>query len=443
MSGPSTVTADEKEKEAKADLKRVIDECAAALQTVKGTERTEIFERMGDAYVKMNKLQKAIEFYKGAIDAGGKKVEIFDKAVQTLSQLNRGQEALNILEDGLSKVTTTLDKARLYILMSQVKGRHFMFEGGKRNAETAVRLLQMLEMNDDEVVRVHGAACNALASNLYSMGKFEEARVSYELAMAHYRKVNDTDNYVRNLTSLGGIMDLMGEPKGALVVLEQAMDEAKRSDKKILQSWVANNMGMSYAELGDFKKAEETLLISMTLSKESDQMHVISLLNLNMADLYLEKGDYANAKKWGSRALADLRHAGDDIRSAWVLSALSRVSIAEKDIPHAEKLIKDAMKILEGKQARITEARVIRTVGLVHAAKNDHANAVRYLRKSIEMCKLMGFAAEEARGRGNLALVLKGSGQIKEAAKEAADARRIFLKIGAIHEIKKLDDAGM
>lgn len=119
---------------------------------------------------------------------------------------------------------------------------------------------------------------------------YSKALQSYKTAMQFYNEQPEKEAY--SLSAVGRMFLLDKNPDSAFFYFQKGLNTAKRTDDKILQSLLAQNIGVAYQETGQYIEAEKYLRQSLQYNPDKkDQTRYY----LNLAKLYsqMERQDSA------------------------------------------------------------------------------------------------------------------------------------------------------
>jgi len=426
-----------------SEIMAVIEQCTEALKTAKGgKERAAIFEKLGDAYWGMDKFEKAKVCFKEALDSGGENVELIDKFAGLLMQAGELDEATTFIEQALDRTTSVLAKARLHARMSTLQNRMGDFEDGKRDGELALGLLNTLERGNKDVIEAMAMATNAIGINLWEMSRYQEAEEKFMTALSIYDELQDHRGVATVMNNLGLMLYNTGDLQGAL----KAFDDAKAAEEKLSSNFITgtlfNNIGTVRMALGDLDMAEYCFEQAMKYNQSMNFKYGVHFSQLSLADLSIEKCDWAKCRRWADRAIMGFRAIKDEPRTASVMCTMAKAALGEGNLEMAERLGNSAYSMAKKNRSRWTEAHAMRVLGMVAAAKKDHALAEKVLKRSLEIFRVMKFKYELARGLRALATVYKDQGNTEEARLTVNEARGIAKQLGAKLELERLGELG-
>jgi len=115
-----------------------------------------------------------------------------------------------------------------------------------------------------------------------------------------------------------------------------------------------------------------------------------------------------------------------------VLYGLGRVARARRDLPAADRYLRDALGLYEQIDAKPEMARCLAAIGLVALARDDLAVAAANLTESMRLSLVTGHRLAIARGLQALAALASASGDLDDAVRLTGAAQATFEAIGAL-----------
>ncbi|HEX6536795.1 MAG TPA: tetratricopeptide repeat protein [Gemmatimonadaceae bacterium] len=266
----------------------------------------------------------------------------------------------------------------------------------------------------------------------------------------------------------------LGEPAGALALLDQSIPALVRAGDRPAYRRAVNLQGAARFELGDLAGAEESFARALELGNvEGDALLVaratnnlgaianirgrreaaLTLYQLavpayqrigsavglaesyhNMAITYRDARQLERADEYESRAIEFAREAG----SARLL-AMARAGRAELSLLRGDARLADAGASMAAQEYGaipdpVGEADALRLVGAARAARGEVENALRALDRALGLAHEHGSVLIEAEALRTRAELHRAVGRSAEARADADAARAIFDRLGADEE---------
>ena len=147
---------------------------------------------------------------------------------------------------------------------------------------------------------------NLLSTVYNSLGSYYWYRESFESAYYYYQKTLNIEpvtialkeRHCAALNNIGNVYRSMNRPDSALYYYSQSLKESRKYEFINLTAITLKNLGITYAQNGDTKKATDYLQRGISLGKQSDLKQVVRDCYMQLSALYLNQGDYKQALKY-------------------------------------------------------------------------------------------------------------------------------------------------
>jgi tetratricopeptide (TPR) repeat protein len=414
----------------------VLEECKEALRKATGKEKGEIYERMGDAYKRLNKGNKALICYQEAHDAGNDGTDFIQKYAQELADAGNGEEAVELIRTTIKRTKDPLTKARLYAKSGLVSRHIGNYDLGVTNGKRALEMVSDLDPKDHVVMSIKAEANTVIGLNLWRLGRIDEAAKHLKVALDLHEGIEDRKGMADVLNHLGIMTSLSGDQ-------EKALEYYERSRKVMDKARCYINIGIVKQFTGKYHDAENNYKMALTKGRSEGYKIAINLAQLNLADLYIDMGNASKARTWIDLTLKGYEDMDQDPRVAIVYETMARVLIMEKDLVKARAMANKALEISRSNRARAVEARTLHTVGLIESAEGDHESAKATIEKALAIMKEIKLVRYIGRCLMDLAAVYREMGLEEQARTTAAEARRTLEEMGSLAYLRKLDDLGL
>ncbi|HEX8433720.1 serine/threonine-protein kinase [Archangium sp.] len=301
----------------------------------------------------------------------------------------------------------------------------------------ALAMESAVECADDE--RVRAESLNDLAIVFQEMGKYEEARVRHESALALRKKVLGPEHYfvVASLNNLGTVLGALGKYEEARVAYTSALDlrEKLLGREHPLVALSYSNLGTAYLELGRYKEAHALFEHALGIREKAlgrEHPDVASSLN-NVGIALHEMGQYEEARALHARALAirekvlgpehpDVANSLNSLGGA--LRGLGRYEEArarhERALAMREQVLGPEHPDVASSLNDLGQA--LRAMGRYAEAKARHERALAIQQKALEA------------GHPDLSISLNGLGEVLRAMGKHEEARARYERALALRE---------
>jgi tetratricopeptide (TPR) repeat protein len=206
-----------------------------------------------------------------------------------------------------------------------------------------------------------GAAtsCSNLA-NIYSdLGEMGSAEAYYQRSLAAYERVGDAYWIALCLNNLGSHRLTMGKLDEAEAALRRALELQERLDAKFLRGLVGFNLGEVLAARGKGEEGLESMRRALEVFKEIDAKGVFPEVCRNLAGLCVELRRFEDAEAYAVEALESAAEVEEDTTPGVVSRVHSRMAAMRGDRPEAERLVAEAVALLEDKDAPLELGRAL------------------------------------------------------------------------------------
>jgi len=139
----------------------------------------------------------------------------------------------------------------------------------------------------------------------YEMGEFPKAMEFFFSALKYYEKNKDSDGIVNVLNNIGVLFHRQNNVPKSLQYYNDAISilMKKGDSTSSIFCRVQTNMGLSYAALKNYKKAEACYLRSLKANEKTGNLLFYTVNIGNLAGLYAALKDYKKAEKYFKEAI--------------------------------------------------------------------------------------------------------------------------------------------
>jgi transcriptional regulator with XRE-family HTH domain len=227
-----------------------------------------------------------------------------------------------------------------------------------------------------------------LASAHHQSDNPTEARLLLEnlLAPDHDATQLQPDFHVRVLVALSSVLTQAGEPKRALLFLEEARGIGADLDDRRRAS-LLYSLAVGYRATGDMEAAIRTGLQGLALFRAGEATAESAMVENELALIYLGLGNNREAAKHAALARAVFEAGRDEFMLAHVAETDAQIALAKGNVDEATAKAKAAVDLARkaGNQkaeisALLTEARAARAGG-------DAARAAEVLGGAVELAR--------------------------------------------------------
>ncbi|MDF1697020.1 MAG: tetratricopeptide repeat protein [Saprospiraceae bacterium] len=246
-------------------------------------------------------------------------------------------------------------------------------------------------------------------------GKYKEALGNYERALAIAREVKDIDLEINVLNATGIIYDYQGDAQTALSYYIKAVELAESIGNLVRASKIAGNIGSLHYYIENDAKSAEYYLKAYDLSKATKNKDGQASAAQGIAIVYNRFGKHEEAMKYAQIDL-DLRKEMGDVRGlVYAYKNLGTSSRNLNNLYDAQNYYLLGLKYAEETDQKLKIAVMNLNMGRLMNQMERPAEAIPYLKKSIEISKSIQTKREENLAVEDLATSYYKLGNIEKA----------------------------
>jgi DNA-binding SARP family transcriptional activator len=179
----------------------------------------------------------------------------------------------------------------------------------------------------------------------------------YNRALDHWRKTGNVVQQANLLNNLGVLYHLNGNYEQARLLLEEALDCARRSGYVRMEAFTLSSIGDLYADLNAPEAALDAYRQAHEASRRIDERFLLLYLDLGEAALSRSTGDLSQAHTLIESARQLAQESGSNFEQAlWQLEA-GRLALAERDTLGAIAPLEEAACCFDHSGQRVEAAR--------------------------------------------------------------------------------------
>jgi class 3 adenylate cyclase/tetratricopeptide (TPR) repeat protein len=334
-------------------------------------------------------------------------------------------------------------------------------------------LVHLPEDGDTRVLAIELRLAIATDGPLTPLGEHGRCLALLGEAEALARALDDRARLGRVLTRMAFVLRAMGDPAGAMVVVQQALELAAALGDSALQVEASQYLGRAYHAIGDFGRAAALLRWSVEATdRESDSSSTNVRIRSQawLAQTLGALGAFTEGRRHGEEALRLATLAGRGVTPVVVHSRLGGLYLAQGDLEPAIRVLEQGLALCRASgnrnmsrliatslgyasvlQGRLAEGHALLEEGIsegIHTGVlgDDHSLRVAWLS---EVCRLAGRGEEawqharqaldlarQQKTRGNEALALHQLGVVQAYAEppDAAQAEAYYQQALALAE---------
>lgn len=275
--------------------------------------------------------------------------------------------------------------------------------------------------------RDEASSHNVLGNQLRYLLRRDEARTSYERALALWRSLGDAGGEAIVLANLAFVAESEGDVDGAIRLALGAVDGHRRVGDAVEEGRVHGQLGMLYRRAGLEDLAVAHVEQALAVHRANGARQLLGIALLTLGNLHTHRSRFPAARRCYEEALAEFRAVGD---RRGVVAALGNLGTIEKEAGWYDRALDwlsaaDGAAVgLEGPQAHVAY------LGLVLADLGRIDEGLAIVHRALAQLREAGDRASEARLRGNLGRVLAAYGRPGDARHEYAAALASMRAVG-------------
>ena len=269
-------------------------------------------------------------------------------------------------------------------------------------------------------------------SSYFYYGKAKEI---YEELSKQYDQENIWVNLIMCSNMLGWILKVQGEYEASiqhfLYAIEIGIKKLGENHKWVASSY--NNIGAVYSQKGDYDKALEYYIKSLSIIGEKNPLAAHSYNNIGT--IYLDKGDYDQALAYLQKALTIKQQllGEEDTQIAQYYNNIGLVYKGKGDYDKALEFFQKALSIglrILGED-HIYVANNYNNTGTVYSHKGDYDQAIKYYEKSLSVrLKILGENHQDVAGSYiNIGIIYWKKGDYEKALEIHQKSLTILLQL--------------
>jgi CHAT domain-containing protein/tetratricopeptide (TPR) repeat protein len=372
-----------------------------------------------------------------------------------------------------SERLTLLDEAQTYLLsLSQSEPANYAALYGlaylrlkQRKWDESMELLEKAVELDPENPIGYRLECEIYEET----GKNKE-RLALALGQLGGAKKMDPDLEIDFTTQISSSYNILGQYKESFAYDQKMLGLAREIGNKKSEGIALGNMGVYYANVGDFPEALKLFYDKLTLMKEVDDKaeQVSTLSNIgalndwqgnvskslesyrealkllegqgdkkrlglvlgNMGAAYEKQSDYPKSLEYYHQALSAFQETGDKGRTAWILGNLGAIASKLGNDREALDYFGKSLALLQEVGDRKYEGWVLGTMGTIYKGQGETEKSFEFLNRALEIAREIGDKKTEVEHLGNIGSGYQEMGEHEKAADYLKKALQIAEELG-------------
>jgi CHAT domain-containing protein/tetratricopeptide (TPR) repeat protein len=265
-------------------------------------------------------------------------------------------------------------------------------------------------------------------------GSRRAAIAKLESAMPYFERSQDLYRQALTLNTIGVTRAELGDFRGALDCYGRALALFRRAGDSYGETTAVNNAGGAYDVVGDPPKALEHYRLSLELARRLNNRLGEAVALNNISTVYNNSAEWSQSIEFTNQALAGFRSLGDRRREATALSNLGTSYNFLGEPARALLYLDQAVTIYREVNDRAGESASTASMAYAYSVLGQPAEAVNHYERAVELAR----AAGDRRGEGvrlyQLGRAQAGMGQREQALSRYQESLRLLQDSGDLRE---------
>lgn len=363
-------------------------------------EKAGLLRSLGGYALEKKQFEAAEKYFTDALALMEKYGEPEDEAFVLLgfglSRFNQTKfaEAADYLEKALAKLDD-FSKPATRIRVLNAQARTALLQGKVLDAMAKIKIA--LELADKIKLQHERIILNALLSQIYAaLGQSETAFKHALAAKKLSEEIRDKLSQAAAAVALSLVYQFRGDYPAAVALLEEGVNTGEEFDQYPLISAGYQRLGGLFAELGDFKRAENSYLKAAAAAEKSGNATIKKSVALSLAHVQLHRNRFAEAKANIEAVLAAARVDRDVLIEAYAEQMLGNLALKEKDFAAARIRFNNALVLQTKAKLVLGIALSAQGLGDASVGLDDFAEAQTVYEQALGAFRQIGSATGEA-----------------------------------------------
>ena len=222
------------------------------------------------------------------------------------------------------------------------------------------------------------------------VGRWQDARASYEQALSAADQQNDPTTHARSETEIGELLTKQGQYAEASTWLDRARRGFEATGDRAGVAQTLQHKGTLLARQGDYEESLRAYEESLSIRQElNDQFNIANLLN-NMAIVARFRRDFQKAQSLIEEALSIRERLGNRWAIGMSLNNLGNLALGQGDLAEARTRMEQALSIWRQIGDRWAIANTLTGLGEVFGEAKDYETSRAYFSESLAINREIG-----------------------------------------------------
>lgn len=228
---------------------------------------------------------------------------------------------------------------------------------------------------------------------------------------------------------VNGMLSVRGYWNEVIRYAKQALDVAKVSGNEWFVGALANNLGSTYAEQGDYRSAKEYYELAVQVARKIGAEQGLSATLHELGRLAQAEREFEEARRLYNESLEIDRRRGYQGGIARSLSELGRLAHAEGEIEEARRLYNESLTISKKFSEHRASAVSLHNLATIAQIQGELEEARRLFNESLKIKQWLGNQSGIAITLWQLGLLAAQEDDSAEAARLLREALSIFQRL--------------
>ncbi len=242
------------------------------------------------------------------------------------------------------------------------------------------------------------------------------------------QSIHDTDR-INTLNELAWSLKYFN-PDTAILLCNQALELARKTDWKKGQSTAYRNLGVFNHLKGDYSNALSFYRRALSINEDINYKKGVAVTLGNMGSAYYFQGNYPKALKYYLKALEKNEELDRKNEIATYLGNIGIVYYAQGDYSKTLEYYLRALEMNRKIGRKEGVAINLGNIGLVYQKQGDYSNALEYYFRALDICEEIGRKEAVSTNMGNVGFIYANQGNYSKALEYYFKALKIDEELG-------------
>lgn len=237
-----------------------------------------------------------------------------------------------------------------------------------------------------------------------------------------------------NLVDNGGLFIVRGYWDEANRVSRQALEAARRSERKERVAWFAANLAFISKGRGDLRESEQLLTEAIDMHREVRNVGGEAAITVELASVKQLMGDFKYARELNEQSLKQYESVEDrSVRvrgRARVFYQLGNLALEQQNLEEGTKFLYESLSMAQELGDLTLVANIKNRLGTVAAAQGETSRARSLYEESLETQKKLGNQLGVANSIVQLGSLAGEQGDLSEAQRLLQESLTIYRRLG-------------